>query len=165
MPAAATSAQPSFGSSGISSGTSGAASAFKALRSGQFEELRWNEFFDSMEYNGQVPIYQAGSVGHVFLCLHGAGSSALTFAPLAEHLKATGTVIAFDWRGHGQLLGIDDKLNLNTETLIQDTIEVLEYVRAKFPERSILLIGHAMGGALATKTLNFIEREMANSDL
>jgi hypothetical protein len=31
----------------------------------------------------KVPVYIAGTQGHVFLCLHGAGHSALSFAALA----------------------------------------------------------------------------------
>ena len=54
---------------------------------------------------------------------------------------------------------------MSTEVLIQDTLQVLEYVRGKFPDQSIILLGHAMGGAIATKTLNLIESEMAGSDL
>ena len=51
------------------------------------------------------------------------------------------------------------------QSLVQDTIEVLNYVKAKFAERSIVLIGHAMGGAIATKTMNMIESEMMGSEL
>ena len=53
--------------------------------------------------SGIVPVYIAGSSnqGHVFLCLHGAGSSAMSFAAIASKLKAESTIVAFDWRGHG----------------------------------------------------------------
>jgi hypothetical protein len=68
------------GSSGIS-----AAARFSALRQQQFEQLTWETFFDYRQLiNETVPVYTAGSAGHLFLCLHGAGSSALTFAALAE---------------------------------------------------------------------------------
>lgn len=48
-----------------------------------------------------VPVYIAGSEGHVFVCMHGAGHSAMSFAMVALQLKVTSTVVAFDWRGHG----------------------------------------------------------------
>ena len=48
-----------------------------------------------------VPIYTAGTQGHVHVCLHGAGHSAMSFAAVAEKLKSTSIVIAFDFRGHG----------------------------------------------------------------
>ena len=114
--------------------------------------------------NNTVPVYMAGTQGHVFFCLHGAGSSALSFAPLAESLKATSTVVSFDFRGHGGHSRPDEN-NLSVDVLVQDTLEVLEYVRSKLPDRSIVLLGHAMGGAIAVKTLGYIERELAGSDL
>ena len=55
-----------------------------------------------MEYmdNG-IPIYTAGSQGHVFVALHGAGFSATSFACLASHVKRFATLVSFDFRGHG----------------------------------------------------------------
>jgi len=52
-------------------------------------------------YKDQIPVYIGGTSGHVFLCLHGAGLSALAFAAFAKHLKQTAIVVAFDFRGHG----------------------------------------------------------------
>ena len=49
-----------------------------------------------------IPVYTAGTGGHLIVCLHGAGHSALSFAALAEILKTKNTVVAFDFRGHGQ---------------------------------------------------------------
>ena len=51
-----------------------------------YDPLEWNAFFDRQErvVDGRIPIYIAGDKGHVFLCLHGAGHSALSFAALAK---------------------------------------------------------------------------------
>ena len=50
-----------------------------------YDPLPWSDFFDRREtLEGGVPIYIAGNKGHVFLCLHGAGHSALSFAALAK---------------------------------------------------------------------------------
>jgi protein phosphatase methylesterase 1 len=58
----------------------------------------------------------------VFLCLHGAGHSALSFAVLARHLKADkSTVVAFDFRGHGEHY-CENETDLSEETLVNDTI-------------------------------------------
>lgn len=48
---------------------------------------------------------QSGSGGPIFLLIHGAGHSALSFALLAKQMKnyATCTVFAFDMRGHGNI--------------------------------------------------------------
>jgi len=78
----------------------------------------------------------------------------MSFAVLAEKMKLTSTVVAFDWRGHGEHARGEEETNMSQETLIADTLEVLTYVHAKFAERSIILIGHSMGGAIATKTVS-----------
>ena len=80
----------------------------------------------------------------------------MTFAALAEKLKVTSTVVAFDQRGHGGHSRADES-NMSTDTLVQDTLGVLNHVHQKFPTRSIVMVGHAMGGALASKTMNHIE--------
>jgi len=67
----------------------------------KYNPLPWSDFFDSTEMLEQVPVYYAGSKGHVFICLHGAGHSAQSFAAFAKIMKATSTVVSFDFRGHG----------------------------------------------------------------
>lgn len=51
--------------------------------------------------NDTIPVYFAGTQGHVFICMHGAGHSALAFAALAKYMKNESIVVAFDFRGHG----------------------------------------------------------------
>lgn len=80
----------------------GGTGTLAAVRS-QYDPLPWTDFYDRTErINGIVPIYFAGTEGHVFVCLHGAGHSAMSFGMVALTLKATSTVVAFDWRGHGE---------------------------------------------------------------
>ena len=132
----------------------------------QYDPLPWTDFFDRMEkINDTVPVYVAGTAGHVYVCLHGAGHSAMSFAMVAENLKSTSTVVAFDWRGHGEH-NREDETNMSQEVLIADALEVLIYVHEHlFPNRTIILIGHSMGGAMAVKTLAHIEKEMTESEL
>ena len=71
----------------------------------KYDPLPWTDFYDSTEIlEDKMPIYYAGSGGHVFLCLHGAGHSAMSFAALAKILKSepyNSTCVSFDFRGHG----------------------------------------------------------------
>ena len=62
----------------------------KGAQGGMYDPLEWDTFFDSLEMvcGGKVPLYSAGTKGHVILCLHGAGHSALSFAHLAKILKS-----------------------------------------------------------------------------
>ena len=75
----------------------------------------------------------------------------MTFAALAKHLKLTSTVVAFDFRGHGKHFR-DNETDLSEETLVRDSVEVIRYVATKYPDRSIIMVGHSMGGSIATKT-------------
>ena len=76
---------------------------------------------------GQIPLYIAGNVGHVFLCLHGAGHSALSFAALAKNLKEDSTVVAFDFRGHGDHY-CENETDLSEATLVDDAVTVFRHV-------------------------------------
>lgn len=74
------------------------------LGGGIFDPMSWDQFYDKMQMiDEKIPLYSAGSgEGHVFLCLHGAGHSALSFACLAKILKNDSTCVSFDFRGHGE---------------------------------------------------------------
>lgn len=61
----------------------------------------------------------------MFLCLHGAGHSALSFAALAKQMKDTYTVVAFDFRGHGEHF-CDNETDMSQETLVNDAIQVFQ---------------------------------------
>ena len=124
----------------------------KFMSSGvNYDPLPWSDFFDRKEIlDGQIPLYIAGTKGHVFLCLHGAGHSALSFACLAKHMKDQSTVISFDFRGHGDNF-CENETDLSENTLIADTITVFKHITEMFKEASIILVGHSMGGSIATK--------------
>ena len=49
--------------------------------------------------------------------------------------------------------------DLSQETLIGDTLEVLNFVEQKFPDENIILVGHSMGGSIASKTCDKIFKE------
>ena len=117
-----------------------------------FEPLEWNHFFDRREMiNGEVPLYIAGNKGHVFICMHGAGHSSQSFAALAKYLKNDYIVAAFDFRGHGDN-SMENELDLSEATLVGDAIAAIRYINtALFSEASVIIVGHSMGGSIATK--------------
>lgn len=118
--------------------------------------MQWNEFFDSREIiENVVPLYKAGTTGHLYVCLHGAGHSAMSFAALAEKLKKDSVVYSFDFRGHGSHF-CENETDLSEDTLVNDTIKVLLHIHQNNPNSAINLVGHSMGGAIATKTANKI---------
>jgi protein phosphatase methylesterase 1 len=64
--------------------------------------------------------------------------------------------VAFDFNGHGYNKRQSKDVDLSTENLIQETIDVIGYVIEKYPRKSIVLMGHSMGGAIASKTAKFL---------
>ena len=125
----------------------------------KYAPLDWKTAFP-INYNicnNTLPIYISGEQGPNLICLHGAGHSGLSFAPLAL-VNKNYRIIAFDFRGHG--FNTQKPHNdLSEKTLINDTIEVLNHVHEKFPDENLILIGHSMGGSIATKTCCTILKE------
>ena len=80
----------------------------------------------------------------------------MTFARLTDFAKEKYTIVAWDQRGHGDHRR-DDETVMDQETLIQDTLKMLDYTLNRFKNKSILLVGHSMGGSIAIKTMERIE--------
>ena len=117
----------------------------------RYSPIDWKTAFpETIKLNDNIPIYINGSKGPNLICLHGAGHSGLSFAPLAL-VNKNYRVISFDFRGHGyNTMSQGD--DLSEENLINDTISVLNYINEKYPLDNIIVIGHSMGGSVATKT-------------
>lgn len=60
-------------------------------------------------------VYTAGKEGPIFLCCHGAGHSALSFAVFSKELTQFARIACFDFRGHGYSKVEKDKDNLDIE--------------------------------------------------
>jgi protein phosphatase methylesterase 1 len=71
------------------------------------------------------------------------------------------SLVSFDFRGHGDSKIEENKEDLSIDTLIADSENVLRWVVQKWPEPTIVIVGHSMGGAIAAK---FTERAV-QSDL
>ncbi|OLL21859.1 Protein phosphatase methylesterase 1 [Neolecta irregularis DAH-3] len=83
----------------------------------------------------------------VFVCHHGAGSSAASFAILARELESQNAgIIAFDARGHGEsTLLTAQPLDLGLEILASDLVDLVKNIQlAQNWERlpNLVLVGH-----------------------
>lgn len=67
------------------------------------------------------------------------------------------TVVSFDFRGHGNHY-CENENELSQKTLIDETILVLKHVVEKYPNQSIIMVGHSMGGSIATKATDYINQ-------
>jgi len=57
-------------------------------------------------------------------------------------VKKWGTCVAFDFRGHGHSKVEKEKDDLSLNTLIKDTLNVLEFLNKKFSDQSFIIVGH-----------------------
>lgn len=133
----------------------------------EYSPLKWEDFFDArIMINDEIPLYTSGTRGPLLFCLHGAGLSALSFAALARETKDDLSLAAFDFRGHGASQQ-PDVTNLDQSVLIDDAVSVLNHViqMPEFEDRSILVVGHSMGGAIASKLVAHICAEESLNEI
>ncbi|MCB0831252.1 MAG: lysophospholipase [Solirubrobacterales bacterium] len=102
---------------------------------------------------GDIVVHQWAPVGepeYVVLLAHGYAEHALRHAGLAEKFEADGAVVyAPDHRGHGRSGG-EPALVDEAQPLIDDFAKVYDLAREEHPGLPIVLVGHSMGGLLAT---------------
>ncbi|CAG9331534.1 unnamed protein product [Blepharisma stoltei] len=113
--------------------------------------LDWRQYFDELIWFGPIPIYKAGTSGPVFLALHGAGLCSFGYACAAKLLKSDCRFFAFDFRAHGHNQLSESEYQLDVDTLINETLSVMDYIRSITDNHQIILVGHSMGGAIASK--------------
>lgn len=86
----------------------------------------------------------------VLVILHGYAEHSGRYLHVADHFVNLGYAIyALDHRGHGRSEGIRADV-MRFEDYVGDVDTLLRIVRRQEPERRIILIGHSLGGAIAT---------------
>ncbi|AGO10719.1 AaceriAGR359Cp [[Ashbya] aceris (nom. inval.)] len=106
----------------------------------------------------------------IFIMHHGAGSSGLTFAPLADELytRLDGNcgVFSFDARGHGETVPLDttSEIPYDLATFTADFEAVIKSLYQRvlqhtIPQEklSIVLLGHSLGGSICTTVFNTMD--------
>ncbi|CAG9333133.1 unnamed protein product [Blepharisma stoltei] len=114
------------------------------------EPLLWQQFYDRLEWFGEIPIVSSGASGLVIVALHGAGGSSMTFAIIAKLLRENYHFFSFDFGCHGINRKTDEE-KLDVDSLVNEALSVLNYIRQQNPDSKIIIIGHSMGGAIASK--------------
>lgn len=94
----------------------------------------------------------------VLFCLHGAGDAALTWAPVAARLAVDSrlsrvAIVAVDLRGHGEThcATPEGEADLSIERLVADSLELIDAISARHSGADVFLVGHSLGGAVATR--------------
>ena len=98
---------------------------------------------------------------YVALISHGYGEHAGRYAHVAEHLvRHGGSVYAPDHQGHGRSEG-ERALVQRLDDLVDDLHTVAHTARGDSPGRPLVLIGHSMGGLVATRYAQLHGSELA----
>ena len=87
----------------------------------------------------------------VVLIVHGLGEHAGRYDHVANNLCSWGyEVCAYDQRGHGESTGLPGVIPTST-ALLDDLGDVLDDVRRQFPLLPLILLGHSLGGLVASR--------------
>lgn len=125
-----------------------------------FSPLPWDAYFDkklkiknSPDSIDTFTVYTAGvndGKNPIFVFVHGAGHTALSFALTARKLKNFFFCAAFDMRGHGET-EVADHQNFELDTLAEDAVKIVQAVSRN--GQYVVLVGHSLGGAVAVVIL------------
>jgi alpha-beta hydrolase superfamily lysophospholipase len=86
----------------------------------------------------------------VLLILHGLGGHGGWYIDMANVLASRGlTVYTLDHRGFGRSTGLKGDVD-SYQTLVEDSAAVIREIRKRHPDARIYLLGHSMGGIIAT---------------
>lgn len=87
--------------------------------------------------------------------IHGTAAQSKLYLPLADTLRQYGiATVLLDLRGHGLSEGRRGDAK-NTTALARDLKLFLDTLRAKFPEKKIVLGGHSLGAGACLKYISF----------
>jgi acylglycerol lipase len=91
-----------------------------------------------------------GDTKAVLLIVHGLFEHSGRYAGLADYYTRQGfSVCSFDQRGHGKSDGLRGYVNKFTDFLL-DLAAFHRLVRSMFPHQRIFMLGHSVGGTIAT---------------
>ncbi len=95
--------------------------------------------------------WDTASPRYIVLLAHGFGEHSGRYAHVAEALTADGAVVyAPDHAGHGRSQGQRARVDL-FEDMVTDLHGVDAHAREEHPRLPVVLIGHSMGGIIATR--------------
>ncbi len=95
------------------------------------------------------------SFSTMLVFIHGTAAQSKLYLPLADTLRRYGIATALlDLRGHGLSEGTRGDAK-NTTALARDLKLFLDTLRAKYPQKNIILGGHSLGAGVCLKFLSF----------
>jgi alpha-beta hydrolase superfamily lysophospholipase len=113
----------------------------------RFSETRMDVLKTKDGLNLDIHIWEPETPKAVLLAIHGALVHAGDYEIPALYFKEKGiATVAIDMRGHKQ-----DKIYIkNFELYVEDTNDFLQWTQKAYPDIPIFVMGHSMGGLIAT---------------
>ena len=95
-----------------------------------------------------VRIWQASATDMLLLGIHGGMSHSGDYETVGSYFRTHGvTTISFDLHGHGRNKLIDIP---GFDVFHQDVTQMLAWVRTKYPQTPLFIVGHSMGALIAS---------------
>jgi len=114
--------------------------------------------FDGSEGSISVRVWEHPGARRLVVIAHGYGEHIERYDHVASALHARGAAVyGPDHLGHGRSAG-ERVLIANLEHVVDDLVRVVERAQAAYPGRPVVLLGHSMGGLIATRLAQRAER-------
>jgi alpha-beta hydrolase superfamily lysophospholipase len=113
----------------------------------KFSETRMDVLKTKDGLNLDIHIWEPQSPKAVLMAIHGGLAHAGDYVTPALYFKDWGiATAAYDLRGHKQEKTYIDSFDL----FLEDTAEFLKWTKSAYPDIPIFMMGHSMGGLIAT---------------
>src|SRR5665213_236696 len=127
-----------------------------AVEWGTLEQVRLTTS-DGQQIGGWLD--RAGSRPSVVLFLHGVGDTRDYWLPVMREVAKRGyPSLAISFRAHGDSTGRIEDFGYSSS---KDVLAAVDYLRAQFPERPIVLVGNSMGSAAAIFAAPLLDHQIA----
>lgn len=112
-----------------------------------------NEVSESTENGLYYRYWPATNTKAVVILIHGLGEHCQRYEHLAAHLKQSGYALSsMDLPGHGNSEGVRGHVD-SFKVFEQAVLKLYSRTQSRHPDTPIFLLGHSMGGLIATQLL------------
>src|SRR5205814_925884 len=114
--------------------------------------------FDGSEGSVSVRVWEHPGARRLVVIAHGYGEHIERYDHVARALRARGAAVyGPDHLGHGRSAG-ERVVIADVEHVVDDVVRVVERAQAACPGLPVVLLGHSMGGLIATRLAQRAER-------
>jgi alpha-beta hydrolase superfamily lysophospholipase len=119
-----------------------------AIKNIHFNEDYIEQYPSSNGSQRKLHIWQANDAKAIFLCIHGGLSHGGDYQAVGEFFRQHNiSSVAPDLTGHGS----DKKVHIQAfENFLDDACNCLNWIKNRYPGLPIFIIGHSVGGLIAT---------------